>query len=293
MHGAVVAGLWGLAAGSSLLIGAAVGLWARASRRTIGLVMALGAGVLMSSLAFELMEEAYAAGGLGYAAIGLAAGALSYFLADQLVARHAQHRKRSQGQQAGATASALVIGALMDGIPESAAIGVTLLGGGRVSAVMVVAVFLSNFPEAMSAAAGMKKAGHSPRFILGLWTGVVVVSALASALGYVCLGDASGGLLGALQAFAAGAILTMLASTMMPEAYEEGGALVGLMTALGFLASFALSMLDRGLTRFQDPIGQRALGVCCSTRSRDSAGPARSTRRSLGARTVFGPGLDR
>jgi ZIP family zinc transporter len=110
----------------------------------------------------------------------------------------------------------------MDGIPESAAIGISLIGGGRVSWVFVVAVFLSNVPEGLSAAAGMKQSGRSTAHILGLWGGVTLVSALAALLGYFFLDGASKDLIALIQSFAAGAILTTLASTMMPEAYDEG-----------------------------------------------------------------------
>ena len=110
----------------------------------------------------------------------------------------------------------------MDGIPESAAIGISLIGGRSVGLVFVVAVFLSDVPESLSAAAGMKKAGHSTTYVLGLWGAVVVISALSALFGYLFLAGASGNVIAAIQSFAAGAILTMLASTMLPEAYEEG-----------------------------------------------------------------------
>ncbi len=132
----------------------------------------------------------------------------------------------------------------MDGIPESVAIGISLIGGGAVSWVFVVAVFLSNVPEGLSAAAGMKKADRSTAYILGLWGSVVVVSALSALFGYLFLAGASGDTVAIIQSFAAGAILTMLASTMMPEAYEEGGAVVGVVTTAGFLIAFVLSHLE-------------------------------------------------
>ena len=242
---ALAAGFWGFVGGVSLLIGALIGLYAGASQRIIAVVMAIGAGVLVSSVAFELMDEAYKTGGFDAASTGLLLGAVAYFAADQAVSRRGgKHRKRSQGQQAGGSGAAITIGALMDGIPESVAIGVSLIGGGTVGLVMVVAVFLSNVPEGLSAAAGMKKAGHSAAYILGLWSAVVLISAASALFGYLFLAGASGNLIAAIQAFAAGAILAMLASTMMPEAYEEGGAVVGVVTALGFLVAFVLSKLE-------------------------------------------------
>ncbi|HET7479995.1 MAG TPA: ZIP family zinc transporter, partial [Rubrobacteraceae bacterium] len=134
--------------------------------------------------------------------------------------------------------------ALMDGIPESAAIGISLLGGGKISAALVAAVFLSNVPEGLSSASGMKRAGRSTAHIMGLWAGVTVASAVAALLGYLFLAGASENVVAAIQSFAAGAILTMLASTMMPEAYEDGGAFVGLVTTIGFLLAFVLSHLE-------------------------------------------------
>ena len=132
----------------------------------------------------------------------------------------------------------------MDGIPESAAIGISLIGGGKISAALVAAVFLSNVPEGLSSASGMKRAGRSTTHILVLWSGVMAASAVAALLGYFFLAEASEDLIAAIQAFAAGAILTMLASTMMPEAYEEGGEVVGLVTSAGFLLAFVLSRLE-------------------------------------------------
>jgi zinc transporter, ZIP family len=242
--GALAAGFWGFVGGASLLMGALVGIYAGASRRTIATVMALGAGVLISSVAFELMDEAYQIGGFDASALGLSLGAVAFFFADREVNRRGGTRRKNSGGKQGDSASAIAIGALLDGIPESAAIGISLLEGGTISAALVAAVFLSNVPEGLSSAAGMRQNGRSTAHILGLWGGVTAASAVAALLGYFFLAGAPEDLVAGIQAFAAGAILTMLASTMMPEAYEEGGEVVGLVTAAGFLLSFILSHLE-------------------------------------------------
>ena len=158
MTEALSAGFWGFVGGLSLLVGALLGLYAGASQRIVSIVMAVGAGVLISSVAFDLMDEAYQAGGFDAASGGLLLGAIAFFVADRVVNNAGgRHRKRSQGQQESGSATAITIGALMDGVPESVAIGVSLIGGGVVSWVFMVAVFLSNVPEGLSAA-GMKKA---------------------------------------------------------------------------------------------------------------------------------------
>ena len=230
--------------GASLLIGALLGIYAGASRRTIAFIMAFGAGVLLSSVAFELMDEAYRRGGFDAAAIGLLSGAAVFFIADREVNRRGGERRKSPGEEQGGSASAIAIGALLDGIPESAAIGITLIEGSGVSAALVAAVFLSNIPEGLSSASGMKQAGRSTAHVIGLWSAVTAASAAAALLGYLFLDGAPEDLIAGIQAFAAGAILTMLASTMMPEAYEEGGDVVGIVTSAGFLLAFILSRLE-------------------------------------------------
>jgi len=239
------AALWGLVGGGSLVMGAALGLRLGPSQRVIGLVMAFGAGVLVSAAAFELTEEAFRRGGRDATAVGLAAGALAFFGASSLVTRFGGgHRKRSGGQQQAGTATALVIGSLLDGIPESAAIGISLLEGEGVGIAVVAAVFISNVPESLSAAVGLRAAGRSPAWIMGLWTAVAMVSALAALAGFALLDGASGNLIGGIQAFAAGAIVVMLADTMIPEAYEDSGRWVGLVTAAGFGLAFLLSTFE-------------------------------------------------
>jgi ZIP family zinc transporter len=237
------AAFWGFVGGFALLLGAVAGIWLPASKRFVGLIMAFGVGVLFSAVAFELTAEAYDTSGADAVVLGLLAGSLVFFGGDWLIDRRGGHRRKSQnGSPADAGAMALVLGALLDGIPESAAIGVSLVGGGSVGTAVVAAVFLSNIPESLSASAGMRKDGRSVRYVLGLWAAVLAASTVAAALGFVLLGSAPAVVIAVTQAFAAGAILTMLADTMVPEAVEHAGPLVGLVTAVGFTLAFLLSM---------------------------------------------------
>ena len=236
---------WGFVGGASLLLGALIGLFVRVPTRMVGLVMGFGVGVLISAVAFELTGAAYDRAGAVPVVLGLSAGAAVFYAGDLLISRRGgRRRKDPTGTDAAHTtsgASALVLGALLDGIPESAAIGVSLLGGGSVGMAVVLAVFLSNIPEALSASAGMKRDGRSVRYVLGLWTAVVLASIISSTLGYALLGGASPSSLAFIETFAAGAILTMLADTMVPEAVEHAGPAIGLACVVGFIASFLLS----------------------------------------------------
>jgi ZIP family zinc transporter len=234
---------WGLVGSSSLLLGAAIVLWRPLGQRVIGLVMAFGAGVLISAVAYDLVEDAARAADGWVLVAGLAAGALTFFVGDLLIDRRGgQGRKRSTGEQAQGSGGAIALGTVLDGIPESVVLGSTLVGGGGVSVAMLSAVFLSNLPEAMAATQGLRAAGTSRGRIFGLWAGTTLVSAVAAGIGFAALGAASGSTLALVQAFAAGALLTMLVDTMIPEATEFGGPVAGLLTVLGFATAFGLSM---------------------------------------------------
>lgn len=236
---------WGLVAASPLLIGALIGLWKKPADHVLAVIMAFGAGVLFSSVAFDLTEEAFRQGGADAVAIGLAAGALAFFAGDLIVDRRGRPGSRSDEDEP-ESPNATALGAILDGIPESVAIGITLVGGGGVSAAFVAAVFISNLPEGLSSAVEQKGADHKPRRIVFMWTVVILVSAVAAALGFGLLDGASGEVFGLIQAFAAGAILTMLCDSMIPKAFKryEHNPVVGVVTALGFSAAFLLSTID-------------------------------------------------
>jgi ZIP family zinc transporter len=213
------------------------------SRTVVGLALAFGAGALFSAVAFELSIEAFEECGSTLFAAGLAAGALTYFAGNRVLKARGKARTKatvkrsSQGQ-----GLSIVLGAMLDGIPESVVLGASLLGGGAVSPAFFAAVLLSNVPEGFSASADLREEGRSARWILGLWLAVVLVSASTAALAFL-LFDVAGPAIPFLQAFAAGGLLTMLVDTMIPEAFEDGGDLAGLVTVFGFTLAFLLSAL--------------------------------------------------
>jgi zinc transporter, ZIP family len=237
---------WGAVASSSLIIGGLLALRVDIRGRALGLIMAFGAGVLISAVSFELVEEAAdTSAGNGGVALGLFAGCLAFFVGDQLIDRlGGAERKSSLGRQQGGSPLGIVLGIVLDGIPESIVIGLTILTGGGVSAAMLVAVFLSNLPEAIAATSGLSISGWQARRIIGLWVLIAAVSSLAAGLGYGAFGDASPRTIAFVLSFAGGAILTMLAETMMPEAFEHGHKLVGVFTTLGFALAFFVSSLE-------------------------------------------------
>ncbi len=236
---------WGTLAASSLVIGSVVAIWLNISLRVIGLIMGFGAGVLISAVAFDLVEEAAeTSSGQGGIACGLFAGCAVFFGGDLLISRlGGGRRKKPTGEQEDDSPLAIVLGTVLDGIPESMVIGLTIFEGGEVGAAYLAAVFISNLPEAISSTSGLATSGWRKQRILWMWVAIALVSGLSSVAGYGLFQDSSPTTVAFVLAFAAGAILTMLANTMMPEAYEHGGKLVGVVTTFGFSVAYALHTL--------------------------------------------------
>jgi ZIP family zinc transporter len=249
MSPAIEATFWGFFSGGALVLGAAVGYFVNVPSRVVAGVMAFGSGVLISALSFELMEEAFQQAGLPATATGFLLGALTYAVANRVLAIWgAKHRKRSGAQQPseadeGGSAVAIAVGALLDGIPESIAIGLSILHGGAVSVATVAAIFLSNLPEGLSSSAGMKTAGRSATYVFGVWTTIAVACGVSSLVGYVVFDGLSPFVVAATTATAAGAMLTLIVDTMIPEAFAETHNWAGLIAVVGFLTSFTLTQL--------------------------------------------------
>jgi ZIP family zinc transporter len=225
---------WGVVAASSLVLGALLAHARDWSERLVGLVLAFGAGALISAVSFELAQEGVEAGGAVPVGIGLALGALTFYALDGVVSG-------SGGRSA--AGGSLALGAFLDGIPEQTVLGLGLAGGEEVSAGLLAAIFVSNLPEAIGSAGAMREAGRSKATVLRLWLAVALVCALASGVGFAVGDRLTGELEGAVDGFAAGALLVMLTDSMIPEARKAGRA-AGLATALGFAVAAGLSALS-------------------------------------------------
>lgn len=235
---------WAALAASALILGAAAGVVMQVPRAWVGLALAFGAGALISSIAFELTEVAFANGGFSTLALGLAAGALTYFAGNWWLKRRGGARRGTAVKGPGGSQGlSIVLGAVLDGIPESVVLGAMILAGGSVSPAFFAAVLLSNVPEGFSASADLRREGHPTAWIMRLWVIVVLASGLAAALAFLVL-DEAGPAIPFVQAFAAGGLITMLVDTMIPEAYEDSGDRAGLVTVLGFALAFVLSAIS-------------------------------------------------
>ena len=236
---------WGALAASSLVLGALFAVVRRWPTDQVGLVLAFGAGALISAVSFELAAEGIRIGSLGSTAIGLGLGALTYFGLDGLIASRLSAGRGRAGRARGSdSGTALALGAFLDGIPEQLVLGIGLAASEGVGIGLLVAIFVSNLPEAIGSASEMLESGSGRRRILGLWCSVAAICTLASVAGFAIADAASGELRAGIDGFAAGALLVMLIDSMIPEATREAGRVAGLVTTLGFAVATALSSLS-------------------------------------------------
>jgi ZIP family zinc transporter len=236
---------WGALAASSLVLGALLAFVRRWPVEVVGLVLAFGAGALISAISFELAQEGARAGGLDTVAIGLAIGALTYFFLDGVIARRFEAGRGRPGRAAASDAGpALALGAFLDGVPEQMALGIGLAAGHGISVGLLVAIFVSNLPEAIGSATEMEKGGTARRTIVRLWVAVAVICTLASVAGYALADSTGGDFVAIINGFAAGALIVMLIDSMIPEATREAGRTAGLVTTLGFAVAAAMSAIS-------------------------------------------------
>jgi zinc transporter, ZIP family len=238
--------LWGLLATSSLILGGFIATRFSLGKKILGIIMAFGAGTLISAVSYELIfDSVKLAKGTGYPALGLFSGALVFFFSDRIIEKLGA---RSHMEIGASHKSSLVVpmllGIVLDGIPESIVIGLGIFEGGKVSLAMLVAVFISNLPEAIAGTTGMKAGGWKNSKIILLWFFIAVICAISTVAGFSLFSGASAGWLAFIQSFAGGAILMVLANSMIPESYEHGGKLTGLFTVLGFFISVTMVILE-------------------------------------------------
>jgi ZIP family zinc transporter len=237
--------LWGLLATSSLILGGIIATRLSISKKVLGIIMAFGAGTLISAVSYELIYEAVKLGrGTGFPVFGIFAGALTFYFSEKLIDSYAHGNQEAEASDHSDLLVPMVLAIILDGIPESIVIGLGLFEGGTVSLAMLAAVFVSNLPEAIAGTTGMKAAGWGRGKIALLWVIIAIICALASIAGYSLFSRASAEWLSFIQAFAGGAILIMLANSMIPESYERGGKIAGMFTILGFAVAVTVVVLE-------------------------------------------------
>ncbi|MEY4532276.1 MAG: hypothetical protein RI926_45 [Actinomycetota bacterium] len=232
----------GLLAGGALFVGALIAWFVNVPPRVVASIMAFGAGVLISALAFDLVGEAMAESGLWPTVTGFAFGAIVYVGVNILLDRINARNKKGSEEGPG-TGTGIAVGALLDGVPESMVLGLSMLGGQGVSIPILTAVIISNLPEGLSSTAELKAAGRKPRFVFLLWGGIALAAAISSLLGFTILADAPVELTGFITALAAGAMLAMISDTMIPDAFRKAHNYTGLLATLGFLTSLVIHQL--------------------------------------------------
>ena len=235
----------GAFAGAALLIGAAVAWFVHVPRDVVAGIMAFGSGVLISALAFDLVQEAQETGGTGPTVVGFLAGAIAYVTANLALDRVGARRRLRTGKSKSGSGSGtgIAVGALLDGVPESAVLGLSMVGGGGVSVPILAAIFISNIPEGLASTADLRRENRGFRYVVTLWAGIAFACAVSSLLGFALLDSATPQVTAVINAVAAGAILAMICDTMIPEAFDRARALTGLLATVGFLTSFTIHQL--------------------------------------------------
>lgn len=244
------AAFWGFVGASALIVGAEVAFGFKLSRMTIGLIMAFGVGALISAVSFELVAPAIETAEVWQVAVGLGLGSATFFIGDRLIAkmggsnRKSKDGKSKDGESEDDSGLGIVLGTVLDGIPESAVLGMSLVGGGGVSFALLAGIWISNFPEALASTVNLSKAGMAKGKIRLMWVAILVVSGVAAALGFAIVNNISSRTGALVEAFAAGSLLTMIADEMAPEAYERSAIYAGLATVAGFALAVFLTSLE-------------------------------------------------
>lgn len=243
----ILALISGAIGGATLLIGAALAWFLHVPAKLTAAISAFGAGVLISALAYELVQEAADDGGLLPTVLGTLAGAVVFVGADALLTRAGAGNRKSAKGSGGGGGAVIAAGALIDGVPESIVLGLSVAqssAGAVISVPIVAAVAISNLPEGLSSTVGMKTDGRSARYVFSVWGGIAGISAIAALVGFLVFATAPGALVAFVTTVAAGAILAMISNTMIPEAFDRDNVLTGLYAVLGFVTAFALHFVS-------------------------------------------------
>ena len=226
-----------------LVIGAVLGAYFNIKEKFIGVISALGAGAIIGALSFGLMNESFTLGGFDNAIIGFLAGAVLFIIGDFVIIKiGGRGHKRTYKHKTDFTTSwGLILAAILDGIPEAVALGASLFLSPQIGLLVLVGIILNNFPEATASAYDLKRIGKKTKYILAYWSMIALVLLVCVILGYTIFNTLSPSVTATLQSLAAGALLAMVASTMMPEAFRESGLDASMATVVGYILIFILS----------------------------------------------------
>ena len=217
----------GVLAQSSLLLGGLLVCWVRVPTRLVGILAGFGAGAMISAIAYDLVPEAQAHIEEWQTVLWMLIGVAIFLLGDWAV-------DKRFGTAGAGGAMGIVVGSVVDGVPESGIFGIQIGTGVDISVGFLVAVFVSNIPQAIAPSADLAASGWGPKKLGGLWLAVVLACGVAAALGFLATDATSAANGDRLAAIAAGGLLAMLTNSLMPFAFERGGNMAGLATVVGF-----------------------------------------------------------